>query len=515
MQEEAFQRAKQRDLEEGQIRSLTLQNQMENIGRRVIPDTNMVSDTAPSMTTTDRITRQMTGGGTPAPSAPAAAANIPPYLQPNAPDAQAPSVQDLANLPQTGTAVQPTLQPTTTTSLRPVDKSRGIATFNDPTTGQRIQWERYTPEEMQAREVQRQVSLQSAIEMAKMRIANQAAAANRQATLEQEGGGVPARGLTSVGIPDGTLLTRAEFQAHTEAAQSIAAKNRLTLKEGESVYNLTPGTPGTPGIPGTQAGPGAGLTPIASVPPKQTPEEDALDSYAIGHFKKPDGTPMTSRKDMNVLQNAAARSWFKATNADPDLRNAALATKASADAAREEAIARGRATLSEAQTRDLDRQIKQYGDPYQKMVTGADAQLDKVLDAEKLLAGGAVGQALGIPKILSALVGGQGSGVRITQAELQSIARARGIGGDIEGFFNRLSGQGTLTAAQKQQMQGLLSDVRDRINQKRALANSVLDDMNGATSREDVMRAEKRGRAGLGGGSAAPAAGTQSANPYR
>jgi hypothetical protein len=246
----------------------------------------------------------MTGGGGPSQSSPAAStANIPPYLRPNTPDVQPPSTQDLANLPQTHTSVATTLLPTTTTALRPVDKSRGISTFNDPVSGQRIQWERYTPEEIQDREVQRQVSLQGAVEMAKMRIANQAAAANRQDTLQREGG-VVAQGLSSVGIPDGTVLTRAENLQYNEAAQKLRAGNRLTLKEGESVFDTTPGAGGTT--------PGLGA-PIFSVPPKQTPEEDALDKYARDHFVKPDGTPMTSRKDMNALQDAAARNYFKAT----------------------------------------------------------------------------------------------------------------------------------------------------------------------------------------------------------
>ena len=45
---------------------------------------------------------------------------------------------------------------------------------------------------------------------------------------------------------------------------------------------------------------------------------------------------------------------------------------------------------------------------------------------------GAIGDALGAVKGASGLASGQGSGVRITQAELNSISKARGYGGDFQ-----------------------------------------------------------------------------------
>jgi hypothetical protein len=140
----------------------------------------------------------------------------------------------------------------------------------------------------------------------------------------------------------------------------------------------------------------------------------------------------------------------------------------------------------------LDHEIGQYGKPWQTMSTGVDSQLDKILDAEKMVAGGAIQQALGIPKVLTALVSGQGSGVRITQAEMNSIAKARGIGGDIEGWFQKLSGKGTLIPEQQNQLNGILQDVRARILQKKAIADSALDEMKSGSSRADVIAADKK-----------------------
>jgi hypothetical protein len=91
MQEEAFQRAQQRDADERQLHFLTLQQQLEQSGaRRVMPGTNAVQDS----------------------------------FQATSPGA-APGLTDTSQ---------------TITGPRPVDKSR-VITARDPNTGQQVQWE--------------------------------------------------------------------------------------------------------------------------------------------------------------------------------------------------------------------------------------------------------------------------------------------------------------------------------------------------------------------------------------
>lgn len=145
----------------------------------------------------------------------------------------------------------------------------------------------------------------------------------------------------------------------------------------------------------------------------------------------------------------------------------------------------------------LDHEINQYGKPWQTMSTGVNGQLDKILDAEKMVAGGAMQQALGIPKVLTALVSGQGSGVRITQPELNMIMKARGIQGDIEGWFKKIKGEGQLTDVQQQQLQNILGDVRDRILQKKAIADGAINEMQAGGSRQDILAADKKARKAL------------------
>jgi hypothetical protein len=142
----------------------------------------------------------------------------------------------------------------------------------------------------------------------------------------------------------------------------------------------------------------------------------------------------------------------------------------------------------------LDRESKQFGAPHQKSLDASNAQLEKIADARAMINGNAEAQGLGIPKVLTALVGGQGTGVRITQAELESIAHARGISGDVEGTINKWSGKGALSQQQQKQLTQIMDDVKARLLQKQAIASDTLDTINGATTREQIIAADKAAR---------------------
>lgn len=142
----------------------------------------------------------------------------------------------------------------------------------------------------------------------------------------------------------------------------------------------------------------------------------------------------------------------------------------------------------------LDREASRLAKPYEKGVSDANAQLDKIADARTMINGSAEAQALGVPKVLTALVSGQGSGVRITQPELNAIAKARGLAGDVEGTLRSWSGAGKLTPVQQKQLTGILDDVQERIRQKQQIHNDALDQINGAPTREAVIQADKQAR---------------------
>lgn len=87
----------------------------------------------------------------------------------------------------------------------------------------------------------------------------------------------------------------------------------------------------------------------------------------------------------------------------------------------------------------MDRLALRIGKPYETALTAGQNQLDTIDEAANMIRGNAESQALGVPKVMTALVSGPGSGVRITQPELTAIARARGIAGDVEGPINSLA----------------------------------------------------------------------------
>jgi hypothetical protein len=147
-----------------------------------------------------------------------------------------------------------------------------------------------------------------------------------------------------------------------------------------------------------------------------------------------------------------------------------------------------------AGTAALDRETTHFAKPHEKAFADANTQLDKIVEAEMMVKGGAVNQALGVPKVMTALVSGAGSGVRITQAELNSIAHARGIMGDIEGTLNSWFGRGKLTGEQQHALVGLLNDVKNRVMQKRQIADEALNTINSASSREEIANADKMAR---------------------
>lgn len=142
----------------------------------------------------------------------------------------------------------------------------------------------------------------------------------------------------------------------------------------------------------------------------------------------------------------------------------------------------------------LDRETKQFGSKYEKGLSEANSQLEKIADARVMINGPAEAQALGIPKVLTALVSGAGSGVRITQAELNQIAGARGVAGNFEGWLNNINGKGKLTSTQQAQLTTILNDVQSRLLAKREIHNAALNEISGAGSRDQIIAADKSAR---------------------
>ena len=180
-------------------------------------------------------------------------------------------------------------------------------------------------------------------------------------------------------------------------------------------------------------------------------------------------------------------------------------------ALRQQAMAATEAARGANSTAALDRESKQFSTGWEKQNDAGDAQLEKIADARAMVNGNAESQALGIPKVLTALVGGQGTGVRITTPELNAIAKARGWQGDVEGTLNSISGKGKLTSTQQKQLTQIMDDVKQRIVQKQAIASEALDGIYNGATREDIIKAHQAGRQKLADLESGKTPGTQPA----
>lgn len=151
-----------------------------------------------------------------------------------------------------------------------------------------------------------------------------------------------------------------------------------------------------------------------------------------------------------------------------------------------------------AETSALDRESARFAKTHEANVKAANDQLDKITDARSMLTtGNAESQALAIPKVLTALISGQGTGVRITQPELNALASARGIKGDFQAWVSKISSGKRLTPEQQAQLVGVLDAASARLEQKRAIANHALDLINSGASRADIVKADKEARDAL------------------
>lgn len=153
------------------------------------------------------------------------------------------------------------------------------------------------------------------------------------------------------------------------------------------------------------------------------------------------------------------------------------------------------ARLELAQSKDLQTEKDKTGGRYQKSLDDISSRLDRVAYTENMLkTPGSVPQAMAIPELLTAVLSGQGSGVRLTTGELNMIGKARGVVGDVQGWMGSLAGTGALGKEQREQMQGILADAKGRLLLKNAINNKILDTIKESGSIKDINTADSIAR---------------------
>jgi hypothetical protein len=130
---------------------------------------------------------------------------------------------------------------------------------------------------------------------------------------------------------------------------------------------------------------------------------------------------------------------------------------------------------------------------YQRNLDQSSAQLTRINNAiEEVDSSKPEYLAAAIPTVLTAIVSGQGTGVRITQPEMNSLIKARGFGDSIEAFTNKISGKGDLSAQQKKDLKGLLSDVQSKITQKQREYANTIDEIYDSDGIEGINKARTK-----------------------
>lgn len=134
---------------------------------------------------------------------------------------------------------------------------------------------------------------------------------------------------------------------------------------------------------------------------------------------------------------------------------------------------------------------------YATQFSQASAHLDK-LDQVKLLitTGNPESLAIAVPNVLTALISGTGTGVRITQAEINQILHARGWGENVEAFVKKISGQGALSSKQRQDLVGIMDDVKDKVVKKQKRLSDTMDKIDSAEKPSDISKAHIEHRKG-------------------
>ena len=165
-------------------------------------------------------------------------------------------------------------------------------------------------------------------------------------------------------------------------------------------------------------------------------------------------------------------------------------------------LMRQRMQQGEKKTADAvtEKEYTHFRDKWEKELGTYNGQVNNLDKAQMLIGQGAMGDAIGEIKTLSGLASGQGSGVRITQAELNSIIHARNFKGDFDAWMNKFGNGKNITNQQEAEIKNVLSAIQQLASVKEAVLNKGLDDANNATDTKTIRQIDSQMRHVLMGG---------------
>jgi hypothetical protein len=475
----------------------------------------------------------MTVGGTQIPG-------LPPGLQPKSQTVQAPPVAPMQQQFGAYPSVlnQPTQQPD---YVRKVDKSR-LATYTDR-FGNKTSAELYTPEEQAQRDAQRQISGMDILAQGQANAQAKVAENKRKLDLAREGGGIPAPAeFSSMGWKPGTPMTQADYRATLEQWADVQHKLQVDAAEGRTLVQMPLPTPfgqAPSSAPTAPTGRSFYVDPATGRKVYGTPQ--AMDEHpwqqeaATDQPTMPSGAKILFQAPQKPVKLDDQQQFIKDYQAvndpnSPDRAAAAERLKAHyayktdpATAAQLQAT-REAAQATRAQTHQdlLDRQQtersdRSYRDSSNKLTAAAKpvndlaARFGRLEDT--LAQNSPQADALVAPELLSVMAGGQGSGIRINEAEISRIVGGRSKWEDLKAAANKWrldpSKANSITPEQRQQIRALMGAAKQRISAKQQAitdAGNALDNTNDPTEHHKIVTGlnQKLSAADTGGGGQVP-----------
>jgi hypothetical protein len=216
------------------------------------------------------------------------------------------------------------------------------------------------------------------------------------------------------------------------------------------------------------------LATVAKAHPEWSHAEQVVGAYHLLQLQPPkdakgnllypnleaDIAARLGEKNFNQIQQAAEQARHnRAEEAIQNKRADAMAQKEQTDKAA--------AASYNFQTKRLD--------TWRKPLDAQMANLDELQTA--LAIGNAAADSVVAPVAMKALVGGAGSGIRITKAEIDSVLHGRSTVEDMKAIAQKAIDGKAITPEQRKQLQGLAKLVGDKVARKSALFNKAEEEM--------------------------------------
>jgi len=323
------------------------------------------------------------------------------------------------------------------------------------------QYELKTPEEQQQGAIDQQVKKETALELAKGEQAQRV----RQSILQMRGIPVPDDIATALRMPPGSRVLPEEIPG---LAEHVATINKPTeVRQGGSLVSPTTGKV------------------LFSSPEKLDDQQQFVKNFIATN-----GTGDPARDQMNASIAYARRGQ------DP-------AVRAQAEAAREEA----RAFREQSHQDALNNQNLQRGEQSYRFHAGElDKEAKPVADLmsrfgrleDSLAQNTPQADALVAPELLSVMAGGQGSGIRINEAEIKRVVGGRSKWEDLQAAVNKWrldpTKANSITPEQRQEIRALASTVKQRLDAKQAAlteARTALSSTNDPLEHRKILSGAK------------------------